>query len=162
MWRNIPAKRRMEIIGRTDFMPNGIRKEILLLAFHDGLSTAEIAELAKTRDDLQSRNHRPISKRRVLQIIAEEVPDYNAYQIHGKHPERKDHSRFLLAHRNAERRCANCGSTERIEFHHMIPVFLGGTAEPENMICLCESCHDAVTAYQARVFPDSFKAQKEK
>ena len=161
MWRNIPLKRRLEIIDGAKQMQDGIRKEIVLLAFQAGLSTAEIAELAKSRIDLYSRNNRPISKRRVLQIIAEEVPDYNAYQIHNRlNPNRKDHSRFAYHHK--KERCANCGRAERLEWHHMIPAFLGGTAEPENMICLCASCHDAVTAYQARIYPESFKAQKEK
>lgn len=149
MWKNIPWQRRNQIKNQIWKMPNGIRKEILALAFIDGLSTAEIEELAKTRTDLYSRNNRPISRRRVLQIIAEEVPDYNSYRKHNQQKGRKDHGKFVRNHQKTD--CVLCGSSESVEFHHMIPVALGGTAEPENMICLCKQCHDAVSAYQARI-----------
>ena len=161
MWANIPWQRRAAIVRKAKKQPPSRDRTIVLLAFQDGLSTAEIAELAKTRDDLMSRNHRPISKRSVLRVIAQEVPDYNAYQK--KHPEghqRKDHYAFIWRNSGRKVRCANCGSAENLEWHHMIPQFLGGTAEPENMVCLCKGCHDAVTAYQQRIFPEAFKKAK--
>ena len=149
MWKNITWKRRNQIRDKIWDMPDGIRKTILTLAFLDEMSTAEIEELAKTRSDLHSRNHRPISRRRILQIIAEEIPDYNAYRKHNQNQGRKDHSEFIRNHKKTD--CVLCGSSESVEFHHMIPVALGGTAEPENMICLCKECHNAVSAYQARI-----------
>lgn len=51
-------------------------------------------------------------------------------------------------------RCANCGGADQLEWHHMIPAALGGTAEPENMVCLCKDCHEAVTAYQRKIMPE--------
>ena len=160
MWANIPWNRRVQIVDKAYRMPPGLRRTIVLLAFEDGLSTADIAELAESRPDLYSRNHRPISKRRVLQIIAEEVPDYNAYQIHREPKTRDGHNAFAWHNRAGKIRCANCGATDDLEWHHMIPAFLGGTAEPENMVCLCEECHKAVTRYQSRLFPDEFKRGK--
>ena len=76
MWANIPWERRAKIVKDIAYLPDGPRKRVLELAFIDGLSTAEI----EASGEVFSRNHRPMSKRRVLQIIAEEVPDYNAYQ----------------------------------------------------------------------------------
>ena len=157
MWARIPWQRRAEIVKEARRMAPGLRKSVVLLAFEAGLSTAEIAELAKGRPDLYTRNHKPISKRRVLQIIAEEVPDYNAYQLHKPADAHKGHSAFTWRHRGEKKQCAMCGSPGPLDWHHMVPAFLGGTAEPENMVCLCEACHDAVTAYQRRLYPDEFK-----
>ena len=41
-------------------------------------------------------------------------------------------------------RCVNCGSTEEIEFHHIVPLYVGGTNRPENIVPLCASCHHAM------------------
>ena len=40
-------------------------------------------------------------------------------------------------------RCANCGSTEAIEYHHIVPLLLGGTNNVTNIVPLCHKCHEA-------------------
>jgi hypothetical protein len=40
-------------------------------------------------------------------------------------------------------RCANCGSDENVELHHIVPIFLGGTNNPSNIVPLCHACHAA-------------------
>lgn len=153
MWKAIPRERLKEIRWQVQEMPKSRDRTVLLLAFVHGLTTPEIAEIAKTRDDLMSRNHRPLSRRRIQQIILIYVPDANAYQDHSqKESAHSDHGKFAWSHQ--KECCANCGSTERLEWHHMIPAALGGTAEPENMVCLCKECHDAVTAYQRKIMPE--------
>lgn len=37
--------------------------------------------------------------------------------------------------------CAYCGATQDLEADHVTPVVLGGGHEPENMQCLCTTCH---------------------
>ena len=37
--------------------------------------------------------------------------------------------------------CANCGSPEMVEYHHIVPLYVGGTNNPTNIIPLCASCH---------------------
>lgn len=37
--------------------------------------------------------------------------------------------------------CQKCGSTEKLECHHKIPVVNGGTNELSNLITLCHDCH---------------------
>lgn len=150
MWKNIPFKRKLEIAQKIKRMPAGLRKEVMRLAFIENMTTGEIARYAAEHDILHTRNHKPISNRRVLQIIAEEVPDYNAYQKHWEKPEYKDYGEFTWRHEKTE--CAMCGSTDRLEWHHMIPAKMGGTAEQENMICLCHTCHKAVTDYHRKIF----------
>jgi HNH endonuclease len=38
-------------------------------------------------------------------------------------------------------RCGRCGSNERLEFDHIIPVALGGASTARNVQLLCESCN---------------------
>lgn len=155
MWKAIPQNRLKQIRRKINGMPDGRDKTILTLAFIHGLTTTEICMLAKERADLSSRNHKPISRRRIQQIILLYVPDANSYQDHSqKEKPHNDHNRFAWNHQ--KERCALCGETDRLEWHHMIPAALGGTAEPENMVCLCHGCHQAVSAYQRRLMPDKF------
>lgn len=37
--------------------------------------------------------------------------------------------------------CAECGSTEDLELHHIVPVSLGGSDEDSNLQLLCKVCH---------------------
>lgn len=40
-------------------------------------------------------------------------------------------------------RCINCGTEEMIEYHHVVPLGLGGNDVAENIVPLCHSCHKA-------------------
>lgn len=40
-------------------------------------------------------------------------------------------------------KCSNCGSTEDIEYHHVVPLHLGGTNRWTNIVPLCNRCHKA-------------------
>lgn len=44
---------------------------------------------------------------------------------------------------NAEGRCRNCGSRDRLDPAHTIPRSLGGKNLAESVIPLCRRCHDA-------------------
>lgn len=37
--------------------------------------------------------------------------------------------------------CVNCGATEFIEYHHIVPLTNGGTNRISNIVPLCQSCH---------------------
>ena len=37
--------------------------------------------------------------------------------------------------------CSNCGSSESIEYHHIVPLHLGGTNRLTNIVPLCNRCH---------------------
>ena len=40
--------------------------------------------------------------------------------------------------------CYNCGSTENVQYHHIVPLKLGGTNNLSNIAVLCTQCHKAV------------------
>lgn len=40
-------------------------------------------------------------------------------------------------------KCANCGSEEDIEYHHIVPLCVGGTDRITNIVALCHACHAA-------------------
>lgn len=62
--------------------------------------------------------------------------------------------------------CANCGSGENIEYHHIVPIFLGGTNKISNIIPLCHKCHQAahkgrnVSRYKNKSNPGGRKTNK--
>ena len=37
--------------------------------------------------------------------------------------------------------CAACGNENDLQYHHLVPVVLGGKDEPSNIIVLCAVCH---------------------
>lgn len=37
--------------------------------------------------------------------------------------------------------CSNCGSSDAIEYHHIVPLFFGGTNNFQNIVPLCHRCH---------------------
>lgn len=40
-------------------------------------------------------------------------------------------------------KCVNCGSGDEVEFHHIVPIALGGRDIPSNVVPLCYTCHKA-------------------
>jgi len=39
--------------------------------------------------------------------------------------------------------CVNCGEKDNIEYHHIVPLHLGGTNRMSNIVPLCNRCHKA-------------------
>ena len=48
-----------------------------------------------------------------------------------------------MAERSLGEVCYNCGSTEAIELHHVVPLKCGGTNNLSNIVVLCHKCHCA-------------------
>ena len=42
---------------------------------------------------------------------------------------------------NKSEKCANCGSEKNVQFHHVVPLYLGGTNNLGNIVPLCFRCH---------------------
>ena len=150
MWKNIPWDVRSRIRSRILAMPESNEKTILTLAFINSLSTTDICYFC-IDNGILSRMNKPYSRRRIQQVIKENVPEYNQYQKHTeKNRKRIQHAKI----RNAKERtfCGMCGCNKNLELHHMIPLFKGGDDDEANLIWLCSECHDAVTSYQRNKF----------
>ena len=42
------------------------------------------------------------------------------------------------------KKCVNCGSTVAIEYHHIVPLCMGGTNKITNIAPVCNRCHKAI------------------
>jgi hypothetical protein len=40
--------------------------------------------------------------------------------------------------------CANCGATDNLHIHHVVPLALGGTNRISNLVKLCTACHSKI------------------
>jgi 5-methylcytosine-specific restriction endonuclease McrA len=50
---------------------------------------------------------------------------------------------------NRDGTCVLCGSTKRLQRHHLVPRSKGGSDTPENQVVLCRECHRKVHAGEA-------------
>ena len=48
-------------------------------------------------------------------------------------------------------KCINCGDRKNIEWHHVVPLSVGGYDIPSNIVPLCHCCHKAVSFYMPMV-----------
>ena len=76
-------------------------------------------------------------------MIDESLIDKDEYQIRRRANSDPAFRKEMLA--KLEGGCVNCRSKRNIELHHIVPLKLGGTNNPENIAALCNKCHKAVT-----------------
>lgn len=55
------------------------------------------------------------------------------------------------------RKCCNCASEELIEYHHIVPICVGGNDIIENIVPLCRECHYKAHGKVWRVNRDEMK-----
>lgn len=120
-------------------------------------STAQLGYLAKTDDNyswLKSNQGKPMSTRRIQQILTEYFPEFHIQTTH-----KKEHKNQKLRNELPKIRevmitedscCGKCGSKEDLEIHHMFPLELCEDNDDRNLIILCGACHQRATNhYQA-------------
>jgi hypothetical protein len=56
-------------------------------------------------------------------------------------------------------KCVRCGSDERLEIDHIVPISQGGTGDKENLQVLCVSCNRKKRAEQSRRLPSADATQ---
>lgn len=82
------------------------------------------------------------AERRKFERLKNKFSDYPDAEIRTKIPEQV---RIEVWRRDGGA-CANCGSRERLEYDHIIPVSKGGSSTARNIELLCESCNRAKRA----------------
>ena len=158
-WRRIsPVERASAIVWLNDFEPTNAyenrAKKILTYFLCDNLSAQAICR--KQDPDIVSFSNRkkgkPLSTESILRVIYSYFPQFegrNKSTIGNKRVE-------LMRKREKEesghiKQCAFCGSKNNLEEHHMIPLFLGGTNDDDNLVYLCKKCHRGVSNYQTKL-----------
>jgi len=84
---------------------------------------------------------------RVLETLIE--PDYmppSWVAADGSRPRYIPSSVRLAVWRRDMGRCVECGSQERLEYDHIIPLAKGGSSTERNIQLLCEACNRAKAA----------------
>ena len=70
----------------------------------------------------------------------------------------KDSFRKMLKDKLGNK-CANCGSKDLVEYHHVVPLVHGGTNNLGNIVPLCHECH--LKAHNKHNHGDAYKKAKE-
>lgn len=153
-WRSITIDERMQAIKEFDRIKGNISnrdRKILQYFLCDNLSAAAISR--KNDPDIICIGNRaigkPLSNGSILEIVYKYFPNFKKPKQNRIGDKRVElilkRQKKESGHVNA---CAFCGSKERLEEHHMIPLMMGGTNDERNLIFLCHDCHVQVTKYQ--------------
>lgn len=119
------------------------------------ISTAHLAYLARTDEKYswcKSNQNKPMSVRRIQQILCEYFPEFHIWTSHeGTKKKAEQQIRTEMLRRKKEikilKQCGRCGSKNNLELHHLFPVCLGGTNDDRNFIWLCHDCHKIQSLY---------------
>jgi hypothetical protein len=65
--------------------------------------------------------------------------NYETYEQLKKEFNTPEFKRYLKAVKGGK--CLFCGSSERIEYHHIVPLAQGGDNRINNIVPLCQTCH---------------------
>ena len=90
-------------------------------------------------DETYCEEHRKVARRQYDKY--ERQPDVK--KVYG-YQWRKIRDRYIKMHPLCERCLAECRSTLAEEVHHKIPVKRGGTHDENNLMSLCQSCHNKI------------------
>ncbi len=95
---------------------------------------------------LESEDHRYVlleaidkERRRLERLKTKFTGSEDADQLGSREPI-PEHVRIFVWRRD-QGRCVKCGSQERLEYDHIIPVSKGGSSTERNIQLLCESCN---------------------
>lgn len=145
-------ERLREIKNMTNIQISPIHKRICVEVIENHHTTAELhrlAEVDKNFQWLKSWRGNPMSVRQIQNILFSYFPEFQRPNRKRKQPKnaaiRKEET--AIKREINQNVCHRCGSTEKLEIHHMIPVSMGGTNDKGNLIILCHECHKAFTKY---------------
>ena len=156
----IGAKMECEICGKSyDYSCRSCTKRVTTWG-QDGL--LYLMELAKKEGDIQSEDLVPIvetyyrgsSKTRRAKVnvlrTALRLLGYKGKFVGRIHKNGTTYKQIRKRELTSGRRwqlrngaCDNCGSTELLSLHHIVPLAWGGKTSMENCVTLCETCHRA-------------------
>lgn len=65
------------------------------------------------------------------------------YRPDERYPENWNSLRHFIFNRDGNR-CVICGSAINLHCHHIVPIGLGGSNSPKNLVTLCDYCHSLI------------------
>lgn len=124
--------------------------------YNDLISSGD--NLSKTiRDRLRSNGRSVYTQMDISQYIDTDHDKVNdSYVRRGEY----DDLRYKIA-KQLGNKCARCGSTEGIQYHHIRPLQYGGTNDIENLVPLCKLCHKEVHGYSQNMDAEIKRLRKE-
>lgn len=148
--RNVPWQVMTDIKNKIQEMPSSNEKSILTLYFIEGKRPQDIIGYCEEHN-IKSRNGTFYTTRSIQNIVSKHFPEVKQYRKHNLDNEkRREHFKYVRTHKKVP--CGRCGNEAKIEYHHMIPLEIGGETVPENMVCLCQKCHQETSIYYRQLF----------
>ena len=157
-WRSLTVEERVQALKKIDAMEEYNKeqsraKAILTYFIKDNMCASAISRLNDPRIVAFSNRsfYKPLSATSILRIIYQYFPEFEGRQLkqNVSNRNRVDLIRKREKHNSPHiKQCGFCGSTENLEEHHMIPLYMGGTNDDRNLIFLCHKCHKEVSKYQ--------------
>lgn len=138
---------------RIKNIPDKEEREVCRLYIQESRSTTEIASMKviKSKSNINKGEYVE-SAASIYRVVNKYFPD--VFEARKQCKSKSDKYKYTERKRTQKLReksliktCAKCGSSENIEIHHMIPLFLGGDTSEFNCIALCRKCHREVTNY---------------
>jgi len=106
------------------------------------LESNEPESLREKSADVLAVKHFVLRRERQYQRVRREVEALeNIEKLEGVTRERISDSVRLFVWQRDKGQCVKCGSQQRLEFDHIIPVAEGGSSTERNVQLLCESCN---------------------
>jgi hypothetical protein len=107
-----------------------------------GVESTEPAELRDQQADVLLIKHFVLRHERNFEKVRREVEALeNFTKLEGMEREPIPESVRLFVWQRDKGQCVRCGSRERLEFDHIIPISAGGSSTERNIQLLCESCN---------------------
>jgi len=106
------------------------------------VGTTESARVHNRDENLLHIRQYVLRRERTIEKIRREVETLeNSESLEGTAREPIPENVRLFVWRRDKGQCVRCGSRERLEFDHIIPVIAGGSNTERNIQLLCESCN---------------------
>ena len=164
--RNVPIDVQIKVRNKISKMDQSERDtQILRLYVFDGLTSKDIEKLHK----FSSKRSKFIGCRQINNIVNTYFPELMKYRARPRTKKRvlasEDRNKEIAAKKELNWcNCWRCGKSGKVDMHHILPFSLGGTAEKENLMPLCEECHNSFTQYfrkNQKQIIERFKAMTE-
>lgn len=153
----IEFRERLEQLVKNDML-SARDEEILRELIYKNKTTEQLAYLARNDENyswLQSNQGKPMSARRIMQILTEYFPEFHIQKTHKKDNKnqkiRTEQATLKKVMISDDSCCSKCGCKENLELHHMFPVSLGGDNNDCNLLVLCHECHQKITLYNREI-----------